>query len=112
MKTIISIITALFLAIAIPTSAARKHNGDISCPGSAHASKNSSSKKSFSKYHATYHPGKSTKHHSRKQNRSFEKKKMAHRHVSRNTTKHSSVKYKSGGFYSFRRHDYSAHIFH
>ncbi|CAN5251653.1 hypothetical protein BH09BAC5_BH09BAC5_05510 [soil metagenome] len=107
MKTFISIlITAMFLAIAVPASA-RKQPAVNGCPANAHSAKSN-------KKHSKVKPYRSvTSQHLefKKQHRKFEKPKSRFKKRGKNPNKHST-NYKSGGFWSFRNHSYSAHVFH
>ena len=105
MKTIISmIITAMLLSLAAPLSAKNRPGVD-GCSATAKARKGSKEK--------THYRNVTNKHlEFKKQHRKFEKSKNHLGLRGTNPNKHSGNKHRSGGFYSFRRHSYSGHIFH
>ncbi|MBI3510639.1 MAG: hypothetical protein HY064_08240 [Bacteroidetes bacterium] len=108
MKTSAALILAIFLFVA--PAFARKHD---SCPLNGKAGKRSTvqRKRSMDHRRSLLSSAKSPRA-IRKRNKKFEtpRNTLSHSASSRNVKSHT--KYSSGGFYSFRRHNYSAHIFH
>ncbi len=105
MKTLIAFfIAGLLLATAVPASAKKNPKID-GCQVNGQSRKSSKEK--------THYRNVTSQHMEfKKQHRQFEKQKNRLHHHGRNPNKGSHSNYKTGGFWSFHRHSYSAHIFH
>ncbi len=109
MKTSILILVAALLLI-VSNGYAEKYNPRPldACPGNESAF---GLKHSTKHYSAQHFKSEKTAQGIRKKNKGFEtpKNKIS---KSRKNPNHTKSEFRDGGFYSFRRQNYSAHIFH
>jgi Ni/Co efflux regulator RcnB len=102
MKTSILLIIAAILLMVSPAFAEKNKP----CPMDANSGKRSSAKHRTLNFNSS-----KSAHHIRKKNKGFETPKNHLSKWKKNPNKTKS-QFRDGGFFSFRRHNYSAHIFH